>query len=75
MEIWDIYDIDRNKTNKTHVRGTPLEVGAYQIVVHVWMSMAMPCLVSIDMEMKRPLNLLLNIICLAIKRGSKQHHI
>ncbi|PEZ08178.1 DNA mismatch repair protein MutT [Bacillus sp. AFS018417] len=36
MEVWDIYDKNRNKTNKTHVRGTPLAVGDYHIVVHVW---------------------------------------
>ncbi|MGE7674016.1 hypothetical protein ACQKMV_10610 [Lysinibacillus sp. NPDC094403] len=34
MEIWDVYDKNRNKTNKLHMRG---EVdGDYHIVVHVW---------------------------------------
>ncbi|THE09107.1 NUDIX domain-containing protein [Bacillus timonensis] len=36
MEVWDIYNKNRNKTNKTHVRGNPLENGDYHIVVHVW---------------------------------------
>jgi hypothetical protein len=25
METWDLYDKDRNKLNKTHIRGIPLE--------------------------------------------------
>lgn len=36
MEIWDVYDKNRNKTNRTHERGTPLAAGDYHIVVHVW---------------------------------------
>ncbi|TKC19274.1 NUDIX hydrolase [Robertmurraya kyonggiensis] len=36
MEVWDIYDENRNKTERTHVRGNPLAVGDYHIVVHVW---------------------------------------
>ncbi|MGC4379073.1 NUDIX domain-containing protein [Fictibacillus sp. Mic-4] len=36
MEIWDIYDKNRTKTNRTHLRGTPLASGDYHIVVHVW---------------------------------------
>jgi 8-oxo-dGTP diphosphatase len=36
MEVWDVYDKNRNKKNKIHVRGTPLAVGDYHIVVHVW---------------------------------------
>ncbi|WP_407268583.1 NUDIX hydrolase [Radiobacillus sp. PE A8.2] len=36
MELWDVYDKDRNKTNKQHKRGTPLPEGDYHIVVHVW---------------------------------------
>lgn len=35
MELWDIYDIDRNKTNKTMVRGEAFEKGDYHLVVHV----------------------------------------
>lgn len=35
MELWDVYDVDRNKTNKTMVRGEPIEKGNYHLVVHV----------------------------------------
>ncbi|WP_155591046.1 NUDIX hydrolase [Lysinibacillus cavernae] len=38
MEAWDIYDKNRNKTNKRHIRGTALAAGNYHIVVHVWIS-------------------------------------
>lgn len=36
MEVWDIYDKNRQKTNKRHVRGTALAAEDYHIVVHVW---------------------------------------
>lgn len=36
MEIWDVYDKNRNKTKRTHVRGNPLAIGDYHMVVHVW---------------------------------------
>ncbi len=36
MEVWDVYDKNRNKTNRTHVRDNLLVVGDYHIVVHVW---------------------------------------
>ncbi|WP_338654206.1 NUDIX domain-containing protein [Lysinibacillus sp. Y5S-8] len=36
MEVWDIYDKNRKKTNKRHVRGTILAAEDYHIVVHVW---------------------------------------
>lgn len=36
MEVWDVYDKDRNKTDRTHVRENPLAVGDYHIVVHIW---------------------------------------
>lgn len=36
MEIWDVYDKNRNRTKKTHVRGNPLAIDDYHIVVHVW---------------------------------------
>jgi isopentenyldiphosphate isomerase len=35
MELWDVYDVNRNKTNKTMVRGEPFEQGNYHLVVHV----------------------------------------
>ena len=34
MEIWDIYDKNRQKTDKTMVRGTPFEKGNYITVIH-----------------------------------------
>ena len=36
MELWDIYDNNRNHTGRTHVRGDPLTKGDYHIVVLVW---------------------------------------
>ena len=35
-EIWDIYDIHKNKKNKFHKRGVPLDKGDYHIVIHSW---------------------------------------
>ncbi len=35
MEIWDIYDVNRNKTNRTMVRGESFNEGDYHLVVHV----------------------------------------
>lgn len=34
MELWDIYNRDKTKTNKTMVRGKKFEKGAYHLVVH-----------------------------------------
>ncbi|MBT2730432.1 NUDIX domain-containing protein [Bacillus sp. ISL-75] len=36
MELWDLYDKNRIKTDRIHKRGTPLAEGDYHIVVHVW---------------------------------------
>lgn len=35
MELWDVYDMNRNKTGRTWVRGEPLQEGNYHLVVHV----------------------------------------
>lgn len=35
MEIFDLYDSDRNKTGRTMERGTPIPKGYYRMVVHV----------------------------------------
>ena len=35
LEIWDLYDQDRNLTGETGVRGEPLPKGRYHLVVHV----------------------------------------
>ena len=35
MEIWDLYDRDRNLTGETAVRGKPLPAGRYHLVVDV----------------------------------------
>lgn len=35
MELWDVYDINRNKTGKTAVRGEKLPEGGFHLVVHV----------------------------------------
>jgi isopentenyldiphosphate isomerase len=36
MELWDVYDKFRHKTDKTHERGIPLQVGDYHFVSHIW---------------------------------------
>lgn len=36
MELWDIYDINRNKTGQTHVRGRPMRRGEYHLSAFVW---------------------------------------
>ena len=36
MEILDLYSIDGNKLNKTHIRGEPLKENEYCIAVDVW---------------------------------------
>lgn len=35
MELWDLYDKDRQKTGKLHERGKPVPAGYYRLVVHV----------------------------------------
>lgn len=35
-ELWDIYDINRNKTGRLVERGRPMTQDEYHIVVHVW---------------------------------------
>lgn len=35
MELFDLYDSDRNKTGRTMERGTSIPKGCYRIVVHV----------------------------------------
>lgn len=34
MELWDIYDFERNKTGETMVRGEPFKTGDFHLVVH-----------------------------------------
>lgn len=36
MEIWDLYDENRQLTGRTHIRGEELPDGCYHLVVHVW---------------------------------------
>lgn len=36
MEIWDLYDRDRRRTGKTHIRGELIPAGYYHLAVHVW---------------------------------------
>lgn len=36
MELWDIYDKNRNKTGKTIKRGERLQKGEYHLIVHIW---------------------------------------
>ncbi len=36
MEIWDLYDENKNKTGKTHIRGENIPDGFYHLVVNVW---------------------------------------
>jgi 8-oxo-dGTP diphosphatase len=36
VEFWDLYDIDKNKLERLHQRGLPLNSGEYHIVVEIW---------------------------------------
>jgi isopentenyldiphosphate isomerase len=36
MELWDLYDKNRQFINKTHIRGDKLNDGEYHIVVSIW---------------------------------------
>lgn len=36
MEVWDLYDRNRNKLKEIHTRGKPIPKGKYHLVVHVW---------------------------------------
>ncbi len=36
MEIWDIYDKDRNRTGRTAVRGDGMADGDYHLVADIW---------------------------------------
>jgi mutator protein MutT len=36
MEYWELYDKDRNKLNKTHLRGDTMNPGEYYLVVSGW---------------------------------------
>lgn len=36
MELWDVYDENRNPVGRTHVRGVPLREGDYHIIADVW---------------------------------------
>ena len=35
-EIWDLYDDNRKRLGKDHVRGVQLPIDGYHLVVHVW---------------------------------------
>jgi isopentenyldiphosphate isomerase len=35
-ELWDILDVNRNKTGRTVERGKPMKPDEYHLVVHVW---------------------------------------
>ncbi len=35
MELWDLYDVNRNKTDKTMIRGEAFSGGNYHLVVHI----------------------------------------
>jgi mutator protein MutT len=36
MEYWDLYNKDRQKLNKIHLRGEKISPGEYHIVVNIW---------------------------------------
>ena len=36
MEVWDVYDQNRNLTGRTHRRGEPMRPGDYHLIVFVW---------------------------------------
>lgn len=35
MELWDVYDVNRNKTNRTWIRGKELKQDDFHLVIHV----------------------------------------
>lgn len=35
-ELWDLYDINRNKLGRLHKRGLPLNSGEYHLAVEIW---------------------------------------
>ena len=35
-EVWDVLDIDGNKTGRIHERGKPMQKGEGHLVVHIW---------------------------------------
>lgn len=36
MEVWDLYDKNKELTGKTHTRGDDIPEGCYHLVVHSW---------------------------------------
>lgn len=36
MELWDLYNENRELTGRTHVRGEKIPAGFFHLVVHVW---------------------------------------
>jgi len=36
-ELWDIYDADRKRTGRTHMREEQMQPGDYHLVVHIWL--------------------------------------
>ncbi|MBE6024232.1 MAG: NUDIX domain-containing protein [Cellulosilyticum sp.] len=36
MELWDVYDINRNRIGKLHERGRRLRPGEYHLVADIW---------------------------------------
>ena len=36
QEFWDVYDENGHSLNKTHPRGTPMEINEYHIVIYAW---------------------------------------
>ncbi|MDI2587077.1 NUDIX domain-containing protein [Psychrobacillus sp. NEAU-3TGS] len=36
MEVWDIYNENREKTKRTHIRGEEMQEGDFHQVIHVW---------------------------------------
>ena len=36
MELWDIYDRNRNKTGKIIKRGERMLEGEFHLIVHIW---------------------------------------
>lgn len=36
MELWDLYDKNRNKLGIDHIRGNELPDNCYHLVVHIW---------------------------------------
>ena len=58
VELWDLYDKNRNKLNKTIIRGTKIPDGEYFLVVDVWIINLEKKILIIQRHPEKPFGLL-----------------